>query len=650
MFGKKMAIAGIAEERLDTLGKYLRRNACIWGDIVAMRQKDLGIWTKCTWKQCYEKSKFFALGLVSLGLSAGDKVCLLGDNEFETYWTQYGVYCVGGTVVGIWVDALPDEILYYLTDSGSRFVVLRDQEQADKLLRIRNQIPEIKKVIWWEPKGMNAPLYKNDPWFISFEQVMELGQQYYKEHPTVLEDSINRVKPDDIANMYYTSGTTGAAKGVARTHFAQIALREAIHAYYPLSVGDRTVCPVGPASIGEPVFGSTCNLMNGVILHFPESPDTAEMDTREVGLCYVLWTPRWWEGIASKIQVRINNADLVKRGLFNLMLPVGYKLADYAIGGDKPSLFWKALHKVGWWLAFKPNLDKAGLVKAKSGWNSGFVLGAHTHRFLRALGLDMREFYGSTELPIIATQRAGEIKLGSLGRPVERVEVRMSDDGEFYMRGPHLFSEYHNKPEKTAQAIDKAGWYHSGDAGHIDYEGNIFYIDRVSEMAQLANGFKYSPQHIEAQMRFGAYIKDCWTVGEDKDFVSAIVTIDFDSVSKWAEREHIPFTTMVVLSQKDEVGKLVAQDILRVNKTLPESVRIKKYAVFHKEFDPDEAELTRTRKLKREYMYAKYGKLAEAIYKEQKSIVAEAAFKYKDGSAGTVSAEIRIRDVEEMKA
>ena len=646
MISETKVTTKVAQEETDTLAKYFRRDCHIWPDKIAMRQKDYGIWIECNWKECYEKSKAFGLGLLSLDFKEGDKVCLLGDNEFETYWGVYGVYGVRGTIVGIWVDALPDEVVYYVDDSQSTFMLIRDQEQADKLLRVKDKIPTIKKVIWWEPKGMNGPTYANDPWFIGFEQVCELGQEYEKEHPGAFEDYIDRGKPDDPCNTYYTAGTTGAAKGVVRTHNQQIVFRDTLNKYYPSSLEDNVSAIFQQASIGEPWLGTTCNLMQGVTLNFPESPDTSEMDSREISPKHLIYTPRYEEAIASKMQVRINDSGSIKRSFFNLMLPVGYKIADFEIEAVKPIFFWRALHQVAYWLAFRPNLDKSGLLKLEHCWNSGFVLGAHTNRFLRAVGVDIREFYASTEVTAIATQRPGEkIKLGSLGQPVEEVELRVSNDGEFYMRSPQRFTEYYRKPEKTKAAIDELGWYHSGDAGTLDDDGFVFYMCRVSELSQISSGYKYSPQGLEAQMRFGAYIKDCWIIGEDRDFISAIITIDFDSVSKWAEREHIPFTTMVDLSQKDEVGKLVLNDILRVNRALPEPVRIKKYAIFHKEFDPDEAELTRTRKLRREYMFSKYGNIADAIYQEKDSVPVKATFSYKSGAVATVSADVKIRDV-----
>ena len=615
-----------------------------------MRQKDFGIWHEYTWAQCYEMSKLFALGMLRLGLKRGDKVCLLGDNEVETYWAVYGMYGVGAVVVGIWVDALPDEAVYYLTDSESRFVIVRDQEQVDKMLRVRDKIPMIEKVIWWEPKGMNGPAYKNDSWLTGFNDVVNMGREYEKEHPGAFEACIAEVKPEDIVHMYYTAGTTGAAKGVVRSHSTQVYMRKIIDRYYPLKPGDDCHTMVQFASIGEPLTGSTANVISGAVINFPESPDTTEIDVREIAPHFHCLTPRFYEEIASKMRVRVEASGWLKRTVFNAMLPVGYKIAQYEIANKPIPIHWKFMRWLAWWVAFRPNLDKCGLLNMKYACNSGFVLGAHTFRFYRAIGLDMREFYASTEVPLIATHwRGHEIKVGSLGQVVADVELRTSDDGELHIRGPHRFNEYYRKPEKTAAAIDANGWYHSGDAGYIDDDGYVFYIDRVTQLAEMATGHKYSPQAVEAQIRFGAYIKDCWILGEHRDYVTALITMDFDSVSKWAEKHHLSFTTMMDLSQKDEVAALVLRDIYRVNQGLPPPTRIKKFAVFHKEFDPDEAELTRSRKLRRDYMYSKYKDMVDGLYSTNEVIQISAEFSYADGSKDTVTAKVKIRNVPEKQ-
>jgi len=633
----------------DTLPGYYRRNYLIWSDKVCMRQKDFGIWHEYTWKQCYETSKNFAQGLLSYGFRKGDKVCILGDNEVETYMAVYGVYGLGGVILGCWVDALPNEVVYYLTDSEARFVIVRDQEQVDKMLTIRDKVPSIERVIWWEPKGMSSPVYKNDKWVSGFEDAVEAGRQWEKEHLDAFEHCIESVKPEDASNIYYTSGTTGDAKGVVRTHLGQVSMRKIMNYYFPLKPDDNCPSLVPVAAIGEPMIATAPNLVEGAVINFPESPDTLEKDMREIGPAFQILTPRFYEEIAARMRIRVDVAGFLKRTVFNLALLVGYKMVEFETKGIKPDPLWRFLRWLAWWLAFRPNLDKSGLLKLKYALNSSFILGQHTYKYFRAVGLDLRELYASTEVPFIATQRPGDpIKIGTLGTIVCDTEVRLSEEAEFLIRGQHRFNEYYHRPEKTEKAIDANGWYHSGDAGYIDSDGYIYFIDRVSELTQLSTGHRYSPQAIEAQTRFGAYIKDCWVLGEYKDFTSAIITIDFDSTCKWAEKNHIAFTTMVDLSQKDEVASLVLKDILRVNSTLPPEVRMKKFAILHKPFDPDEAELTRTRKLRREYMYGKYGNMAEAIYQGEEVIPVEAAFSYADGTKATVSANVKVRDVPQV--
>ena len=641
----------VSQEKLDTLPQFLLRNYEKWPDRIAMRQKDFGIWLPCTWKEFYVRAKSFALGLTSLGFKKGDKLVFIGDNEFETYWAMYGTWCLGATVVGVWMDALADEVVYYIKDCNPRIAVVRDQEQVDKILSIRDDCGVIEKVIYWEPRGMNEPMYVNDPWIMSFDEVSSLGNNYEKDNSGVFEKTIKDIEPHESATMYYTSGTTGGAKGVVRTHSNQVAMGDSLQRYFPVEIEDEILCVFPAASIGEPMLGSVRNLMHGATLHFPELPETMEKDAREIGPRYVVNLPRGWEDIASKIRTRVADAAWLKRKTFDIGLELGYQKFDLQLEGKELGLLKKLLYKFFYMLALRPNLDKVGLRKTKSGTTAGFILGSHTFRFLNACGLHLREFFASTELPSIATQLQGNLKLRSVGRVMEDVEIRISNDQEVYVRGPNRFDHYHNREEATRKAIDEQGWYHSGDAGYIDDDGFVFYLDRISEMAEMADGTKYSPQFVESELRFGAYVKDGWVIGEGRDYITAIVTIDMDSVARWAEKRGISFTTQVDLSQKDEVSRKVVGDLNLVNQMLPEGVRIKKYIVLHKEFDPDESELTRTRKLRRSTLFEKYSDLVAGLYQsENEYIDFEATFRYHDGTYSTVATRMYVRDIaEELK-
>lgn len=631
-----------------TLGGFLLENYRRWPERVALRQKDFGIWFSCTWKECFERAKDFALGLEALGFQEGDRLIFIGDNEFETYWGMYGTLALGGVVVGVWVDALGDEVAYYLKDCAPRFALVRDQEQVDKLLSIKEaDRRSLEKVIYWEPRGMNEDMYIQNPWIISFVEVSHLGAAYEKEHKEPFERTICRIREEAPAAMYYTSGTTGGAKGVVRTHYNQIAMGELLQKYFPVDLEDELVCFYPVASIGEPILGSVRNLMHGATLHFPELPETIEKDTREIGPKYLGNLPRQWEDVASKMRARIDDANWLKRRSFYVALKLGYRKFNMVLQGKNPGWPWMIVYWFFWFIALRPNLDRAGLRWVQAGTTAGFVLGSHTFRFLNACGLHLREFYASTEVPAVATQLQGNLKERSVGRAMEGMEIRVTNEQELLIRGPLRFDHYYKKPEATKGAIDEQGWYHSGDAGHVDDGGFLFFHDRVKELAVMADGTKYSPQFIESELRFGTYLKDGWVIGEGMEYITAIVTIDMDSVARWAEKRGISFTTQVELSQMDEVSRKVVEDIAVVNQILPEKIRIKRYVVLHKEFDPDEAELTRTRKLRRSYLMEKYQMLHEALYSVKSHVDMEASFRYYDGTTSSVGTRIHIRTVEE---
>jgi long-chain acyl-CoA synthetase len=627
-----------------SLGGYLMENHRRWPEKVALRQKDFGIWQPCTWQECFERAKAFALGLKAMGFREGDRLIVIGDNEFETYWGMYGTLALGGVVVGAWVDAMGDEVAYCLKDCEPRFALVRDQEQVDKLLGIKDH-HSLEKVIYWEPRGMNELSYVHNPWIISFTDVSRLGEDYEQAHPGEFEVGIDDIRGCEAAAMYYTSGTTGGAKGVVRTHDNQIAMGQLFQKYFPVALEDELVCSYSVASIGEPILGSVRNLMHGATLHFPELPETLEKDAREIGPKYLVNLPRGWEDVASKMRSRIDSSNRLVSGIFQVGLKLGYRKLDATLKGHRLAWPWLALHWLFWLIVLRPNLDRAGLSRVRSATNSGFVLGSHSFRFLNACGLHLREFYASTEVPAIATQEQGNLKERSVGRVMEGMEIRVGHDQELLIRGPLRFDHYHNKPEATRQAIDAQGWYHSGDAGYIDEEGFLFFHDRVKELAVMADGTSFSPQFIESELRFGTYLKDGWVIGEGKEYITAIVTLDMESVARWAEKRGISFTTQIELSQIERVAHQVAEDIERVNQILPERIRIKRFLVLHKEFDADEAELTRTRKLRRATLFEKYRPLHEALYSGLPHVDTDATFRYNDGTVSSVEIRIHVRTV-----
>ncbi len=626
----------------ETIPQLIKSNCERWGQRTAMCMKHRGIWRRYNWKDYYEKVKYFSLGLISLGFRPGDVVCIIGDNEPEWFWGEFAAQAAGGIATGIFVDAIPSEVKYVAVHSGAKFAIVNDQEQTDKFLDIKDELPLLKKVIYWDPKGLKN---YDDPTLISFAEIIELGREYEKTHSKLFEQNVEKGRGDDGAFIYYTSGTTGLPKGAMLTHRALINTAQGFIGRYPLTEDDDLVSNFPPAWVGDSFFATIPHLLTGAKLNFSEEPETIAEDTREVGPDFVIYGPRQWESLVSEIQVKMTDANRIKRFFYSLFMPVGYKIADMSFEGKTPGLLWRALHGIAHAFLFRPLKDKLGLGKAKFAVTGSSVLSLDTFRLIHAIGIELRQSYASTEAGFISSHGKGEIDFQSVGRPASGVEVRLTDEGELLVRSECIFSQYYKDPEKTA-AVVVNGWCRTGDAVHINDEGHLIFMDRLEHMGELASGTKYAPQYIEGRLRFSPYIKDAMVVGgKDREFVCAIVNMDFAMVGKWAERNDIPYTTFVDLSQKKEVADLVQKDLIRVNSYLPEAARVKKFVLLHKEFDPDEAELTRTRKLRRDFMEQRYKDLIDAMYSDKESVIVEAPITYRDGRKGVVSTAIKVRKV-----
>ena len=627
----------------DTIPKLIRHNYERWGRRTAMCMKQFGVWQRYSWQDCYENVKYFSLGLISLGLKRGDVVCVIGDNEPEWFWGEFAVQAAGGIATGAFVDSIPSELKYIVTHSEAKFALVNDQEQTDKFLEIKDELPELKRVIYWDPKGLRN---YDDPILISFAEVTKLGREFEAKQSDLFEQNIEKGKGDDIAFIYYTSGTTGLPKGALLTHRALINTAKGFVDRYPLTEKDDLISNFPAAWVGDSFFATIPHLLTGARLNFPEEPETIAEDTREVGPNFAIYGPRQWEGLVREIQIKMIDAHPLKRFAYNLFLPVGHKIADLGFKGKSPNLFWRALHAIAHALLFRPLKDRLGLSKIRFSVTGSSVLSLDTFRLIHAIGIELRQNYASTEAGFISSHGKGEIQFESVGRPALDTEVRIMDSGELLVRSDSMFTGYYKDSEKTSTTLID-GWCHTADAVHVNRDGHLIFLDRLAHMTELSSGVKYAPQYIEGRLRFSPYIKDAMVIGgKDKEFVSAIVNIDFGMVGKWAERNHIPYTTFVDLSQKQEVAQLVQKDMVRVNSYLPEAARVRRFVLLHKEFDPDEAELTRTRKLRRGFMEERYKDLIDAIYHNGKKITVSAPVTYRDGRTGTVSTDIKVRSIE----
>ena len=624
----------------DTLPKLLLMNYKKYGDKrIAMRNKEFGIWKNYTWEECYQRVKYFSLGLKSLGLNTKDVAAIIGDNEPEWFWAEYAAQAMHGIALGIFTDSAPSEIKHILEHSEAKFVVARDQEMVDKILQIKNDLPALQKVIYWDTKGMQGYI---DPSLSCFEDVMVLGKQYEDCHHCIFDAEVEKGRGDDIAVALYTSGTTGLPKGVMLTHNQLIANYRACNSFIEFSGKDEYLSYMAPAWVTEQVLGVTCAMASGAIIGFPEKPETAFADGRELGSRVILFSARLWEDLARSVKAKMAEASASKRFIYNLFLPVGYKINDLKFHRKKLSFFWKGINWLADLLVFRPLRDKLGVLKTRCAMTGGTMLSPDTFKFLHAIGLKLRQIYGITEAGgVITLQREDDTRDDTIGPPAAGIEVRVDEQGELLVRGPQVFFGYHKDPETTKKALTN-GWFHTGDGVHIS-EGHVVFLDRMSELLELADGIKYAPQYIEGRLKFSPYIKDAMIVGgTDKPFVSAIISIDFGNVGKWAEKRHVTYTTYVDLSQKPEVYDLIKKEVEKVNKNLPPAARVKKLLHLHKEFDPDEAELTRTRKLRRRFMEERYKDLIQGLYSGREVLTAEAVVKYRDGKEGVIRTPIRV--------
>jgi long-chain acyl-CoA synthetase len=635
-------IEGIIMAELDTYPKYLIRNSQMWADKVAVRRKRFGIWQTYTWKDFYLRAKYSGLGLLSIGLKPGDKVGLIGDDEPEGLFAECGAQAVGAIEVAMWSDSIASEVAYIINHSDAKFVFAEDQEQVDKLLEIKDQTPNVQKVIYWDPKGMRK---YDDPILISFEYLEKLGKEYEKANPEIFERLVSEGKGSDLAVLCYTSGTTGSLpKGAMITHNAIINSAITMHEFIDLGLGEDVFSTFAAASIFHYWFVGF-SYLRGVIINMPEEPETIMQDYREISPRFMLIGPRQWQSLVSTTQVKVNDGGFLKRSSYNLFLKIGYKAVELSSSRRALPFYWKLLYKLGETFVYRPLRDKLGLVKTKYPATGSAFLSPDFFQFFQAIGLNLIQCYGSTEAGFVSSHPQDDVNIDSVGRVGSNVKVKLSDNQEILVGGGGVFSGYYKDEEKTDEALID-GWFCTGDACYIDEKQHIYYQDRITNLEELSNGYKYAPAYIEGKLQFSEYIMDAMVVGgKNREYISAVIAMNFDSIGKWAEANHIPYTTFVDLSQKEEVGELLKEDIQRVNKTLPEETHIKRFVLLHKEFDPDDAELTRTRKLRRSFLHDRYGELIEAIYEGKDEMPVVADVKYRDGRIGTVQTNIRIRNV-----
>ncbi|MFH0788284.1 MAG: AMP-binding protein [Pseudomonadota bacterium] len=628
-----------------TLPALLKRNADQFGDTkVALREKEFGIWQSVSWRDYYDKIRYLSLGLVELGYQKGDKLSVIGDNRPEWLYSELAIQALGGAVVGIFPDSHLEQVQYIINHSDSAFIMVEDQEQTDKILNMIDEIPSVKKVIVDDMKGMRN---YDHPVLVSLRKVLEMGQERDRRDPTLFDSWLDGVQEDDVAMILYTSGTTGLPKGVMLTHRNMIKMIENFDQMDPAFPSDNHVSFLPLPWVGEQATSVAWNLYKGVTINFPEKVETVSQDIRDIGPHLLLAPPRHWEKMCSDIQVKIQDAAWVKRRLYKMCMPVGYHMADLRLNHQTPPWYWTILDRLCYYLLFRSLKNYLGLTNLRNVYTGGAPIGPEVFNFFMALGINIKQLYGQTEVTGIAVgHRNDAVKLNTVGHPMPEIELKISDAGEILIKGPTVFKGYYKNEESTSKTI-KDGWVHTGDEGILDDDGQLVMIDRQKDVMRLADGSKFSPQLIENKLKFSPYINEAMVVGKDRPFIAALVIMDMANMGKWAENHKLTYTTFTDLSQKKEVYDLIAGEIGRINHSLPKIARVKRFVMMVKELDADDDEMTRTRKLRRSFVAERYTDLIEALYGDQEEIEVASEIRYQDGTGFRLETRVSVREVPE---
>ncbi|MBI3444953.1 MAG: long-chain fatty acid--CoA ligase [Magnetospirillum sp.] len=619
----------------DTFPKALAHNAARWPSDIAMREKEFGIWNAFSWADYLEKVKTLALGMHALGVKRGDVVAILGKNRPESLWGELAAHSLGAMSLGIYHDSMPNEVAYLLSYTEAAIVLAEDEEQVDKLLEISEQVPTIRNIVYFDPRGMRK---HKDSRLISADDLKVKAQEVAAAQPSLFDDEVAKGKGDDVAILCTTSGTTSNPKLAMLQAGPFLRHSTAYLRADPKSAGDDYVSVLPLPWIMEQIYAVAQPLICRNIVNFVEEPETMMADMREIGPNFVLLAPRMWEGIAADVRARMMDSTRFKQAMFNL----GMKLGMKALDAGKRS-------KLADLLLFSALRDRIGFSFLKSAATGGAALGPDTFRFFLAMGVPLRQIYGQTELAGAYTvHRGGDIDFDSVGIPFDDAKLRIDNPdangiGEIVATTDGMFTGYFKNPESSLVDIVDGNWLKTGDAGYIKPEnGHLVVIDRIKDLATTSIGVRFSPQFIENKLKFSPFIAEAVILGDTKPYLSALICIRFSIVAKWAEAKGISFTNYTNLSAQEQVYALLRAEVEKVNQTLPEPQRIRKFLLLYKELDADDGELTRTRKVRRGVINEKYGDIIDAMYAEQPMVPVDAVITFQDGTTTRVKTELKV--------
>jgi long-chain acyl-CoA synthetase len=641
-----IAEQALADERLDTFPKRLAELARARGDRPAYREKEYGIWQTYGWARVAAEVRLLAAGLADLGFGRGDRLIVVGDNRPRLYWAMCAAQSLGGVPVPVYQDSVADELAYVVEHAGARYALAENQEQVDKLLEIRKKVPSLQTIFYVDPRGMRD--YEG---LLSYAEVQARGEKRLEAAPDTVSAEVAKGRGGDDAIMLYTSGTTGRPKGAVLSYDNLVWAAEAGAAFDGLKAGDELLSYLPMAWVGDHIFSYAQGYVVGLVVNCPESASTVMTDLREIGPTYYFAPPRVLENLITQVTIRMEDAGLVKRRLFQFFMGVARRVGPARVDGRAVSVVDRLLYALGDLLIYGPLKNTLGMSRVRVAYTAGEAVGPEIFNFFRALGVNMKQLYGQTEASVFVTIHPnGEVFSDTVGKPVSKVELRIAESGEVLYRSPGVFKEYFKNPEATNDTKTADGWVHTGDAGYLDERGHLRIIDRAKDVGKLLDGTLFAPKYIENKLKFFAHINEAVAFGDGRDFVTAFVNVDMTAVGDWAERRNIAYASYQELAARPEVYDLIQSEIEQVNRDLAADPRmagaqIRRFLILHKALDADDGELTRTNKVRRGFIGERYKPLIDALYGGARTAHIGVDVTFEDGRKGRIEGDVAIRDL-----
>ena len=640
-----------------TFPHLLLKHAAERPDAPAMREKEYGIWQAHSWAAMATLVEHIACGLRQAGLQRGEHMVIIGANRPRLYATMLAAQSLGAIPVALYQDAVGAECVFPIVNADVRFAMVEDQEQVDKLLEIRDRCPLLSNIVFDEARGLRNYA---EPGLVSLDVLIETGRAFAASQPGWFKTEVDKVLPQDVAAMFFTSGTTGNPKGVVHTHHTLLDRAQAGARFDKLTSAEEVLAYMPMAWIGQNIFSYAQWLACGYVVNCPESASTVTIDLKEIGPSYYFAPPRVFEGLLTNVMIRMEDASRIKRGLFNFFMGVAKRSGPDRMDGKSVGTIDSLLYAIGNMLVYGPLRNNLGFSRVRVAYTAGEAIGPDLFTFYRSIGINLKQLYGSTETAVfVCLQPDHQARADTVGVPIDGVQLKVADNGEILVKSAGLLKEYYKNPAATAEVLTADGWYHTSDAGFLDASGHLKIIDRVKDVGRIHGGANdgamFAPKYVENKLKFFPHIKEVVAYGDGREKVCVFINIDFDAVGNWAERRNLPYAGYTDLAQKPEVYQLIKECVEKVNADLSVDAllagsQVSRFLVLHKELDADDGELTRTNKVRRGFIAEKYQPLVDALYGGKTEQFIETVVKFEDGRSGSVSATLKISDAKTFAA